>query len=404
MRKITSLSVVLAAVTASVVLGLCSQAHAQASPAIQFFMPDGGMPSRELRFTMAMDNGRIDTFFTDSKGKFLITRSLGLKPDAEYRVTVPSDGTSFDTTLYSFKEYSGVYYITIYLRPLTAKPVPKAKLIDLAEVDTKAPEEARQVYDDAMQAFKEGRRNDAVNGLERALVLYPDFFRALNDLGVIYMKVNRLDDASRVFERAAKLAPHVYYPRLNLGIIQTRRGRYKEAVAILATLHKENQSISEVRIALADALIAVNRLDEAEPHLRNALLDRNLDRGAAGDAHYRLGLLLNKKEKYSAAADELSLAAEAIPESARTHLQLGGALLQLRRLDDAERELITAYRLGGAELGGAQLMLGQIYFMEKKYQSALIAFERYLSDVPFAPNAVEIRGVIDRIKAALNGK
>lgn len=25
---------------------------------------------------MAMDNGRIETFFTDSKGKFLVTRAL----------------------------------------------------------------------------------------------------------------------------------------------------------------------------------------------------------------------------------------------------------------------------------------------------------------------------------------
>src|SRR2546426_11203375 len=79
-------------------------AQAQASPSIQFFMPNGTLPPREIRFTMAMDNGRIETFFSDSKGKFLITRALNLKPDAEYRITVLSDGTSFDTTYYSFKE------------------------------------------------------------------------------------------------------------------------------------------------------------------------------------------------------------------------------------------------------------------------------------------------------------
>jgi cytochrome c-type biogenesis protein CcmH/NrfG len=87
-----------------------------------------------------------------------------------------------------------------------------------------------------------------------------------------------------------------------------------------------------------------------------------------------------------------------------THLQLGGALLQLGRLDDSERELTTTYRLAGAQLGGAQLMLGQIYFMEKKYPNALSAFEQYLTDVPQAPNAVEVRGVIGRIRAALSQK
>ncbi|HXI89727.1 MAG TPA: tetratricopeptide repeat protein [Blastocatellia bacterium] len=379
-------------------------AGAQASPSIQFFMPDGSLPNRELRFTLVTDAGRIETYFTDSKGKFLLTRSLGFKSDAEYRVTIIGDGTSFDTTTQTFKEYSAVFYVTVYLNPLRSKPVPPAKVVDLAEFDVKVPEEAKQVYAEAMRAFKEGQRDEAIRGLEHALTIYPDYFRALNDLGVIYMKMNRLDDAARVFERATKIAPRAYHPRLNLGVILTRRGKYKEAVALLDALYRENQSISEVRVALADALIALNRLDEAEPHLRTALLDSNLGRGAAGDAHYRLGLLLNKKEKYEAAAVELSQAAEAIPDSARTHLQLGGALLQLRRLADAERELTTAYRLGGPQLGGAQLMLGQIYFMEKKYVNALTSFEQYLTDVPQAPNAVEVRGVIERLRTALSQK
>src|SRR5882724_4221947 len=67
-------------------------ALSQASPSIQFFMPNGTYPPREIRFEMAIDNGRIETFFSDSKGKFLLTRLLGLKPDAQYRITVIGDG------------------------------------------------------------------------------------------------------------------------------------------------------------------------------------------------------------------------------------------------------------------------------------------------------------------------
>ena len=97
----------------------------------------------------------------------------------------------------------------------------------------------------------------------------------------------------------------------------------------------------------------------------------------------------------------MSQAAQSIPNAARIHLQLGGALLQLGRLDDAQRELSSAYRLGGPQMGGAQLLLGQIYFMEKKYESAQRAFEQYLIDVPNAPNATEVRAFIARIKTAL---
>ena len=389
--------------SAIVALSAAALCHAQASPSIQFFLPDGSLPPREVRFTMATDNGRIETFFSDSKGKFLLTRLLGLKPDSEYRITVIGDGASFDTTTYSFKEY-GVYYIPIYLKPLKSRATPPAKMIDLAESDVKVPDEAKQAYAGAMSAFREGRRDEAISGLERALAIYPDYFRALNDLGVIYVKMERLDDARQMFDRASKIAPRVYYPRLNLGIIQTRKGKYKEAVAQLEQLYKENQSISEVRVALADALIALDRLDEAEPHLRAALHDSRLERASAGNAHYLLGLLLNKNHKYDAAVLELSIANEQIPGAPRIHLQLGGALLQLNRLDEAERELLEAHRLGGTQMGGAQLMLGQIYFLEKKYENAKRAFEQYLAEVPGAPMAAQVQELIARINNALNPK
>ncbi len=43
-------------------------APAQAPPSIQFFMPDGSLPSHELRFTLTSDDGRVDSFYTDSTG------------------------------------------------------------------------------------------------------------------------------------------------------------------------------------------------------------------------------------------------------------------------------------------------------------------------------------------------
>jgi cytochrome c-type biogenesis protein CcmH/NrfG len=86
------------------------------------------------------------------------------------------------------------------------------------------------------------------------------------------------------------------------------------------------------------------------------------------------------------------------------HLQLGGALLEVNRLDEAERELKTAYRLGGAALGGAQMLLGQLYYTQKKYDLAQQAFEKYLLDVPKAPNRNEVVKVIEKIKAATSPK
>jgi Flp pilus assembly protein TadD len=400
MGKATTLSRLTAILFFS--LFLCATARAQAPSSIQFFMPDGSLPPRELRFTLTSDAGLVDTFFTDTRGRFLITRSQGLKPDAAYTVIVPSDQRTYATTVYSFKMYS-IGHITIFLRPLETSVV-KAAAIDLAEMDVTVPQPARDAYERAMRSLADGKRDAAITELNRALEIHPAYFRALNDLGVILMQLRRNDEAAAVFERAIKTAPRVYLPRLNLAVIRTRQGRYKEAVESLERLHKENPTLIEIRTPLADALMAINKLDEAETHLRAVVSNEGLARSSEGNARYLLGLLLNRRQQYREAASELSIAASHLPRGQRIRLQLGAALLQLGKYAEAESELLEAYRIGGSEMGAAQFLLGELYFITRKYDSARRAFEQYLIDVPKAPNETEVKTLIARIRTALEQK
>lgn len=376
---------------------------AQAPPSIQIFMPDGSLPPREIRFLLTSEAGLVQTYYTDSKGRFFITSKEGLRADAGYTVSITGDGRSFATTTQSFKLY-GVYYVPIFLRPIEdAKPNPVG-VIDVKELDEQAPEEARTAFASATLAMNEGRREEAVERYQHAINIYPKYFRAINDLGVLLIRLNRVDEAAKTFERAIALAPQIYYPRLNLAIIKTQKGKYKEAIGMLEKLHKENPSLTAVRTALADALLADNRLEEAEIHLRAALKDKKMSAAKEGNLYYQLGLLHNRQQKYTEAVTDLTAALKSLPNASRVHLQLGGALLQLNRLEEAERELQTAYRSGGAQLGGAQLLLGQLYYTQKRYDLAKQAFEQYLLDVPKAPNREEVAGVIAKIKAATSPK
>lgn len=378
---------------------LSATVYAQAPPSVQFFMPDGSLPPREVRFTMTSDDGLVQTYYSDSKGRFLITRKEGLKPDAAYTITVIGDGRTFETTTVSFKNY-GVYYVPIFLNAIEETKTKPAGVVDVSELDAKAPEEARNAFDSANQALREDRVNDAVEQLRYAIRLYPNFFRALNGLGMLLIRQGKYDEAVTTLEHAIEIAPHVYYPRLNLGVIKTRQGKYKEAVAILEKLHKEYPTLSHIRIALADALLADNRLTEAEEHLRAALEDKKVMADKQAQVLYMLGMVHNKQGKYEEAVKELEQAVKGLPNASRVHLQLGGALLLVNKLDDAERELKAAYSLGGATLGGAQLLLGQLYFTQKRYDLAKQAFEQYLTDIPNAPNKAEVAKVIAEIKAA----
>jgi tetratricopeptide (TPR) repeat protein len=380
----------------SVALG-ATVSVAQAPPSIQFFMPDGSLPPREIRFTLTTDDGRVDIFYTDSKGRFLITRSQGLRPDNGYTVTVESDGRVYDTTTVHFKYYN-VYYIPVFLKALSPKVSVPGGSIDLAEFDANTSADAKEAYGSGMRAIRENRWDAALSDLQRAVEIDPRYFRALNDLGVLYLKLNRLADASAVFERARELAPKVYFPRLNLGIVRTRQGRFAEAIDLLEEIHRQDPRLVEARILLADAMIESDSLKEAERHLRGALEDSRLEASARAEARYKLGCVLVRREQYRAAVKELESVLAVYPDPARVHLQLGAALVEMKQPARAEQELLEAYRLRGAELGVAQFLLGQLYFTQKKYDLALKAFKQYLADVPSAPNAAEVSALIERFR------
>jgi Flp pilus assembly protein TadD len=385
------------------VLGLAfawGTAHGQAPSAVQVFMPNGERPARELRFTLTRDDGRVETLFTDSKGKFQMTGDLAV--DREYSITIEGDRRSFETTTTRFRILrGGITYIPIFLNPYRGEPRPKAGVLDAISLDADVPSEARSSYGQAMKAVGEGRVDEAIRLFNAALSIHPKYLRALNDLGVLYLKLNRLNEAATTLERALKVNKGFHFVRLNLGVVLTRQGKYKEAVEILKPLTREEPPIEGMRMAYAEALIGLGNLAEAEAALKAALQETGADRARELDARFKLGLVLSRSERYAEAVSEFEKVIALDPTAANAHLLLGAALLQLKKLAEAERQLLKAYELGGAQVGNAQLFLGQLYLTQQAYPQALRAFEQYLKDVPDAANASQIKQTIEQIKIAL---
>jgi Flp pilus assembly protein TadD len=390
------------AVLLLVLLAPFSSLRAQAPPSLQFFMPGGGLPDRVLRFTLTRGRDGIPEFyFTDTKGKFLLTGDLAR--DGEYTVVVEGDNRSFATTRYTYRIYRNLVYLPIFLEPLKSAAQPKT-VVEAAEYDARVPPEARAAYDQALQAASEGNAAAAISEFTRALALYPQYLRALNDLGVLYLKLNRLPEAAATFNQAITLNPRFYFPRLNLAVVRNHQGDYPEAISILSRLLKEQPALSQARVPYAEALSGVQKWKEAAEQLREALQDKTLSPTLQAEAHLKLGLIFNREENYEAATRELEQALRLQPDSANARLYRGAALLQLKQLAEAERELLKAYELAGDRVATAQLLLGQIYYNQQKYAPALRAFEQYLKDLPAAPNAAQIRQVIEQLRAALKEK
>jgi Flp pilus assembly protein TadD len=393
----------------TIILALCliaatARAAAQAPHVIQIFMPDRSHPTREVRFTLTRDDGRIEILFTDTKGKFELTGSLA--QESTYILTVTGDGRTFDTTTISFRivRGGGVTYVPVFLKLPKGVPVPQARVVDLSEFDLNVPPAARAAYEAGMESVGKGRAAEAVESLKRAVSLHPEYLRALNDLGVLYLKLERLDEAAATFSRAIEINGRFPFARLNLGAVFNRQGRHAEAERLLEMLYRENPNLPGARGAYVDALFGVGRFTESKQLLAAALADESLSRAERAELHYKLGRVLSREEKVVEAIKELRRAVELEPNAANAHLLLGGGLLQLKRTAEAERALLRAYELGGAGVGYAQLLLGQLYFDQNRLDLALRAFEQYLRDVPQAPNAAQIKELVDKIKDTLRKK
>jgi tetratricopeptide (TPR) repeat protein len=249
-------------------------------------MPNGNRPERELRFTLTRDDGRVEIMFTDSKGKFQLTGDLNR--DREYTFVIESDGRSFDTTTATLRLIRGsVSYLPIFLRPYTGDPKPAKGVINVNASESDVPVDARNHHQRALKLIDEQRAEEAITELKAAIKIYPKYLSALNDLGVLFLKLDRLDEATEPLRAAIKVDEHFDIARLNLGIVLNRQRKFEQAVALLQPLYKQAPTITGLRKPLVEALIGNNQLPAAEKILRNALAGSEVTNEERVEVHYK---------------------------------------------------------------------------------------------------------------------
>jgi tetratricopeptide (TPR) repeat protein len=172
--------------------------------------------------------------------------------------------------------------------------------------------EAKRLFCEARVAIDDGKTEEAIAGLNKAIALDPRAAHLYNALGVAYEKSKDNDNALEAFKRAAQLAAQWSFPRLHLGIQYFSRG-------------KGSESETEFREAM--------RLDPRDPLSRWWLTRLYRERGRYPDAektaieliriapdfasvHAELGLTYEAAHEYTKAADELETYLRLAPRSA----------------------------------------------------------------------------------------
>ncbi len=163
------------------------------------------------------------------------------------------------------------------------------------------PEKAIRDYEEAQKDLARHQVDAAVQRLEHAVELAPQFSGAWNNLGTIAYQTQKYERAAECFRQALEADPKSFEPLVNLGGVLINLHQLEEAwdYNVRAVLVRPNDALANAQLGMT--YFGMGRLDLAEKHFEIA---RKAD--PAHFSHPQLFLAeihLRRGDKLAAAAD-----------------------------------------------------------------------------------------------------
>ncbi len=208
---------------------------------------------------------------------------------------------------------------------------------------------------------------------------------------IVPIYLRRKPSADPAFAGVSKVALDAYIKATEA----SRKGDRKKAIALLKTAIDDYERFVPAYTELAVQYLKAADVDKALEALDAALKISPYD----FDANLNSGIALLQKKNFVEAERPLRIAIEKRSQAATPRLYLGIALLNLKRIDEAQQELETTISLpGGNSLSQAHRYLGGIYWSKRDYKRAADHLETYLRLNPKAPDAEKTRAAIKDLR------
>ena len=281
----------------------------------KIYMPSGNLP--ELRMRVVLEHtagGIVSETFTDSVGNF---EFRGLASNT-YRVTVPTDNQTYETSQETVEvsgNFARTFMVQIYLKDKNnAQSVTmKDKLLSPADIQ-EVPKEAKKFYEQGLKLARDKQPEKASIKLQEALHVFPEYLNALNKLGEQMAILNKLDLAEANFERAIALSPKFALPYINQGILLVSQKRFAEAIPVLETGNRLDDTFPMGHLNLGMALMSQNPADfeRAEKELTRVI---DLAKKDFAYVHKLIFNLNVRRQKYDKAAVQLEAYLKEVPDA-----------------------------------------------------------------------------------------
>lgn len=251
---------------------------------------------------------------TTSNGRFTFTGNYR----GRYNIRVSPFGTNFRAQTQEIsvgginRSGNDIVYTDIYLAydkaPVAVSNKKSAETIFVQDV----PPAAQKLFDEAIENFKKNE-NQGVAKLEEAIIVFPQYFAALNLLGEKYVSLKNYEKAAFYSAQAVAINPRSSIDFYRLGISHYRMKKYPEALEPSQSAVTLAPGSIETQLLYGTVLRINNRHSEAEKALLKA---NSLAKSKNADVYWQLALLYNRQNRNQEAVNALETFLKISPEDA----------------------------------------------------------------------------------------
>lgn len=237
----------------------------------QVLLPSGRPASGVIHVTISSDRTSMMTTVTNERGEFRFSE-LG---EGSYSIRVVVEGDEYEPlTQEIFFDRSTMSKLLFHLREkgATGSKKPAGGTVSAVDLDAKAPADAKKEYGKGARLIEKGDSQKAIECLNRAVAIYPDYLTARNELGVQYLKLRRFVEAAEQFQWVIEKSPKHFNARFNLGLVRIEEKDYKNAIAELSEATAIESARPDAHMFLGVAFLQTGDLDGAARELTRTLV------------------------------------------------------------------------------------------------------------------------------------
>ena len=243
---------------------------------------DFGATVQRVRIRIAFANGTCDalTHITLSSQNGVIVEGSQENhcevdfinvEEGDYRVNVSGrDVTTTDVDITVSSRGPAEFNLPLKRTTVLENIIPASSLVSAS--DLAIPIRARKELEKAIEMIRKEDLQQAIQKLNKAITIYPQYAMAYNNLGTIYSLLGDSARESEALQKAIGLDPNLELAYLNLGKLDIREGQYPAAETVLNKAVSLNSHDPVAMILLGYAELMDRAFDSAIATSRKAHL------------------------------------------------------------------------------------------------------------------------------------